>query len=99
MNAMVAKLHDNWTIPDGTILLKPEEYLVTVRLQINRDRRLAAPPKVVSTGSGPLYQMAAEAAKRAVLQAEPFEMLPVANYDDWKELDIDFDPNQYHKPR
>ena len=58
------------------------------------DRRLAAPPQVVSTGSSPRYQAAADAAIRAVLQGQPYMMLRDETYDQWKYMDIDFDPKQ-----
>ena len=57
--------------------------------------RLAAPPVVVSTGSSPRYQKAADAAVRAVLQGQPYTMLRDETYEQWKYMDIDFDPTKF----
>jgi len=90
LDAMRAKLASLWNVQPGTE--HPEELFVTVRIRLNPDRRLAAPPQVVSTGSSPRYQAAADAAVRAVLQGQPYTMLRDETYDQWKYMDIDFDP-------
>jgi len=87
---MRARLASLWNVQPG--VEHPEELYVTVRIRLNPDRRLAAPPVVVSTGSSPRYQEAADAAVRAVLQGQPYTMLRDETYDQWKSLEIDFDP-------
>jgi colicin import membrane protein len=90
LDAMRARLASLWNVQPGTE--HPEELFVTVRIRLNPDRRLAGPPQVVSTGSSSRYQAAAEAAVRAVLQGQPYSMLRDETYDQWKFMDIDFDP-------
>ena len=90
LDAMRAKLASLWNVQPG--IEHPEELFVTVRIRLGPDRRLAAPPQVVSTGSSPRYQAAAEAALRAVLQGQPYTMLRDETYEQWKYMDIDFDP-------
>jgi outer membrane biosynthesis protein TonB len=92
MDAMRARLMSLWNVPPG--VEHPEELVVTVRIQLGRDRRLIAPPQVVSRGTSPRYQAAAESAIRAVLQGQPFNMLRDETYDQWKFMDIDFDPKE-----
>jgi len=92
LDAMRARLASLWNVQPG--VEHPEELYVTVRIRLNPDRRLAGPPQVVSTGSSPRYQAAAEAAVRAVLQGQPYTMLRDETYDQWKYMDIDFDPKQ-----
>ena len=92
LDAMRARLASLWNVQPG--VEHPEELFVTVRIRLNPDRRLAAPPQVVSTGSSPRYQAAADAAVRAVLQGQPYTMLRDETYDQWKYMDIDFDPKQ-----
>ena len=87
---MRARLASLWNVQPG--VEHPEELYVTVRIRLNPDRRLAAPPQVVSTGSSPRYQAAADAAVRAVLQGQPYTMLRDETYEQWKYMDIDFDP-------
>jgi colicin import membrane protein len=90
LDAMRARLASLWNVQPG--IEHPEELFVTVRIRLGPDRRLAAPPQVVSTGTSPRYQAAADAAVRAVLQGQPFTMLRDETYEQWKYMDIDFDP-------
>ena len=92
LDAMRARLASLWNVQPG--IEHPEELFVTVRIRLGPDRRLAAPPQVVSSGSSPRYQAAAEAALRAVLQGQPYTMLRDETYEQWKYMDIDFDPKQ-----
>jgi colicin import membrane protein len=92
LDAMRARLASLWNVQPG--VEHPEELFVTVRIRLTPDRRLAGPPQVVSTGSSTRYQAAAEAAVRAVLQGQPYNMLRDETYDQWKYMDIDFDPKQ-----
>jgi colicin import membrane protein len=92
LDAMRARLASLWNVQPG--VEHPEELYVTVRIRLTPDRRLAAPPQVVSTGSSPRYQAAADAAVRAVLQGQPYMMLRDETYEQWKYMDIDFDPKQ-----
>ncbi len=90
LDAMRARLASLWNVQPG--IEHPEELFVTVRIRLGPDKKLSAPPQVVSTGSSPRYQAAAEAAVRAVLQGQPYTMLRDETYDQWKYMDIDFDP-------
>src|SRR5258708_3901999 len=92
LDAMRARLASLWNIQPGVD--HPEELYVTVRIRLNPERRLAAPPQIVSTGSSPRYQAAADAAVRAVLQGQPYTILRDETYDQSTYIDIDFDPKQ-----
>jgi colicin import membrane protein len=92
LDAMRARLASLWNVQPG--VEHPEELFVTVRIRLGPDKRLAAPPQVVSTGSSPRYQAAADAAVRAVLEGQPYNMLRNETYEQWKYMDIDFDPKQ-----
>jgi biopolymer transport protein ExbD len=90
--AMRAKIMAHWN-PSPAIISQPnEDNVVVVRFQLDRDGRLSAPPQVVSRGSGPTYQAAAQAAIRSVLISQPFDMLSPSTYEDWKDVEIKFDP-------
>jgi hypothetical protein len=93
LDAMRAKIRDNWH-PDEAIFERPDQYVVVVHVLLGRDRRLTAPPQVVSAGSGPLSQATADAAKRAILVSQPFDMLSLSTYDTWKDMEIDFNPRE-----
>jgi hypothetical protein len=80
--------------PSPVIVSQPDhdKHFVVVRIQLDRDGRLSAPVQVVSTGSGPFYQSAAVALKRAIELSQPFDMFSPSTYDDWKDEEIMFDP-------
>jgi colicin import membrane protein len=92
LDALRARLTQLWNVQAGTE--RPEELIVDIRIQLTPDRRLAAPPEVVSHGSSPRYQAAADAAKRAVLQGQPYDMLRTETYEQWKDMIVTFDPRQ-----
>ena len=89
--AIRAKIAAHWA---PAIVSQPDQYVVVVRFRLERDGRLSAAPEVVSTGSAPHYQAAAEAAKRAIVLSQPFDMLSPSNYDAWKDVEIIFDPRE-----
>jgi outer membrane biosynthesis protein TonB len=92
LDALRARLTKLWNVQAGTE--RPEELIVDIRIRLTPDRRLAAPPEVVSHGSSPRYQAAADAAMRAVLQGQPYDMLQTATYEQWKDMIVTFDPRQ-----
>lgn len=92
LDALRARLTQLWNVQAGTE--RPEELIVDVRIRLTRERKLAAPPQIVSHGSSPRYQAAAEAAVRAVLQGQPYNMLRDETYDQWSDIIVTFDPRQ-----
>jgi colicin import membrane protein len=92
LDAMRARLTQLWNVQAGTE--RPEELVVEVRIRLTKERRLAAPPEVVSRGTSPRYQAAAEAAVRAVLQGQPYNMLRDETYAQWQDIVVTFDPRQ-----
>ena len=92
LDALRARLTKLWNVQAGTE--HPEELIVDIRIRLTPDKRLAAPPEIVSRGSSPRYRAAADAAMRAVLQAQPYDMLRPATYDQWKDMIVTFDPRQ-----
>lgn len=91
LNALRAKIWAHWN-PTKSSIAQPDQYVVVVRFHLDRDGRLSAPPNVVSTGTGPHYQAAAQAAKRAIVLSQPFDMFSPSNYDAWKDVEISFNP-------
>jgi colicin import membrane protein len=92
LDAMRARLTQLWNVQAGTE--RPEELVVEVRIRLTRERRLAAPPEIVSRGTSPRYQAAADAAVRAVLQGQPYTMLRDETYAQWQDIVVTFDPRQ-----
>lgn len=92
LDALRARLTKLWNVQAG--LEKPEELIVDIRIRLTPDKRLAAPPEIVSRGTSPRYRAAADAAMRAVLQAQPYDMLRPQTYEQWKDMIVTFDPRQ-----
>jgi colicin import membrane protein len=92
LDAMRARLTQLWNVQAGTE--RPEELVVEVRIRLTRERRLAAPPEIVSRGTSPRYQAAADAAVRAVLQGQPYNMLRDETYAQWQDIVVTFDPRE-----
>ena len=90
LDAMRAKLMQLWNPPVG--VRNPEELIVKIRIQLKRDGTLADWPIVVATGKGEHGAIARESAVRAIIRGQPFTMLSPATYENWKEIEITFDP-------
>jgi hypothetical protein len=78
-----------WNFPPG--LEGSKHVRVRVHLKLNRSGEIVGKPKVTVTG-GPkgTKQAMAASAMRAVLRAAPFKNLPIDQYDDWKEVVVNF---------
>jgi hypothetical protein len=67
---------------------------ITIRVHLKRDGSLDGSPEIISEPTDAAhYQAAATSAVRAVTQSQPFTMLGPNSYERWKEMDIDFAPN------
>ena len=90
--ALVTRLSSLWEPPAN--VRDPEELIVTIRIQLNPDGTLAAPPRVIKSGSSPVAIAARDSALRAIQSGQPFTMLKPESYAFWKEIEITFDPRQ-----
>jgi colicin import membrane protein len=90
IDALRARLAQLWNPPVGA--KTPDELVVRVRIQLTRDGRLIGGPQVLSSGHSELYMIARESAIRALFRGQPFNMLRPEHYDQWKDIEITFDP-------
>ncbi|NTF43111.1 hypothetical protein A6U86_19705 [Rhizobium sp. AC27/96] len=80
----------NWPPPADMTGMK--DVRVQVRFELDRAGNIVGKPKVTMTGGPENTQKAvAASAVRAVSRAAPFKNLPIDQYDDWKEVIINFD--------
>lgn len=80
-----------WNFPPG--LDGSKHVRVRVHLKLSRSGEIVGEPKVTVTGGPKAAQQAiAVSAMRAVLRAAPFKNLPTDQYDDWKEVTLNFEP-------
>jgi len=78
-----------WTIPSGWN--DPRQVAVTLRFQLNPDGTLAGEPAVVEFPATSLGTAAAKAAIKAVKACGPYR-LPVAQYAQWKDIQLELRP-------
>ncbi|HEY1311530.1 MAG TPA: hypothetical protein VGF02_11325, partial [Pseudolabrys sp.] len=90
IDALRQRLISLWNPPVG--IQNPQDFVIRIRIQLGKDRKLSAPPVVLSTGTGTLYNSARDSAVRAVFQAQPFDMLKPEHYETWKDMEMNFDP-------
>jgi hypothetical protein len=73
---------------------------VVFRLLFKRDGSLAAKPSLVQvSGNDPLGPRTAQSVLDAIQKAQPFAGLNPANYDNWKDVEITFDPHAVRSAR
>ncbi len=92
LDALRARLAQLWTPPAGA--RDPQELVVLVRIRLKPDGTLAAPPEVLNSGSSAHFVAARDSARRAVIRGQPFDMLRPEHYEQWKDIEITFDPRQ-----
>jgi outer membrane biosynthesis protein TonB len=92
LDALRQRLAQLWTPPAGA--KNPEELVVVFRIKLRPDGRLAAGPwpQLVSSGNSPLAIAARESAARALNRGQPFDMLKPEHYEQWKDIEVTFDP-------
>lgn len=90
LDALRARLAQLWNPPVGA--KNPDELVVRIRIQLSPDGRMAAPPQVLTSGRSTLFMTARESAVRALYQGQPFNMLLPEHYNQWKDIEITFDP-------
>jgi colicin import membrane protein len=90
LDALRARLAQLWNPPAGA--RNPQELVVQVRMQLKPDGTLAAPPTVLTSGQSSIFMAARDSAVRAVFRGQPFDMLRPEHYEQWKDIEITFDP-------
>jgi colicin import membrane protein len=90
IDALRARLTQCWNPPAGVDA--NTRIHVSLRVLLKQDGSLLQPPVVVEGSPSALGPALAESAQRALLVCQPFTMLRPEHYDQWKDLQLDFDP-------
>jgi colicin import membrane protein len=90
IDAFKKRLGECWSVPPGAA--DGGRLKVTMRVLFKRDATVATAPQLVAATASPFGPAMAESAKRAILTCQPFTMLRPEHYEQWKDLDIVFDP-------
>ncbi len=96
IDAIKLQIEQCWTVPAGA--RDAAELIIRIRIQLNRDGSLARSPEVLDGHKvrrrGGFQRAAAESALRAVNTCQPLRNLPVAKYDQWRDITLSFDPRE-----
>jgi colicin import membrane protein len=92
LDALRARLTQLWNPPAGAS--NPEEVVVRIRVKFKPDGTIEGGPMVLSSGQSALFMASRDSAVRALLRGQPFNMLKPENYEQWKDIEITFDPRQ-----
>jgi outer membrane biosynthesis protein TonB len=90
LDALRGRLAQLWSPPAGA--KDPQELTVTLRIKLKPDGTLDGGPVVLTGGNSPLFVAARDSAVRAVYRGQPFTMLKPEHFEQWKEVEITFDP-------
>lgn len=92
IDALRARISNCWSPPPG-IDVKSKLYVV-LRVLFKTDGSMSQAPVLVEGSASPLGPALAESAKRALLLCQPFTMLKPEHYDQWKDIELKFDPHE-----
>jgi hypothetical protein len=92
IDALKARISSCWSAPPGVDV--QSKLYVVLRVLFKPDGSLGAEPVVVEGTASALGPALAESGKRALLSCQPFSMLKPEHYNDWKVLDLKFNPQE-----
>lgn len=91
IDAFKAQISQCWRPPTGG--LGSRDLNVKLRIRFKPDGTLEKPPELANYSGSPFFRPAAEAAKRAVWQCQPYRM-PKAKFATWQDMILNFDPRE-----
>lgn len=91
-DVLMNRLRACWIRP--VAVRQEEELAIVVQFNLAPDGSLQQIVDVRARGFGPIFDVAAEAARRAVIKCAPYDWLPPDQYDLWRELQVTFDPRE-----
>jgi colicin import membrane protein len=92
IDALRARISSCWSPPAG--INASSKIYVVLRVLFKQDASMSREPVLVEATASPLGPALAESAKRALLLCQPFTMLKPEHYDQWKDLELKFDPQE-----
>jgi len=92
LDALRARLSQCWSPPPGVDV--SSDLFVVLHVLFKPDASLAAEPAVVESAASALGPALADSAKRALLLCQPFTMLKPEHYEQWKDIEVKFDPHE-----
>jgi colicin import membrane protein len=90
--AFVQKIRECWVIPPGA---REANITVKVRIQLNEDGSVAGEPAIMNGPGDFLFDTTARSTVAAILGCQNYDFLPKDQYDVWKDLGLNFNPNMF----
>ncbi|GAA0776646.1 cell envelope biogenesis protein TolA [Roseibium denhamense] len=91
LDALRGQVAQCWSPPVGAV--GAEELKVRVRFNLSQSGDVSGSPEVLNSNGNPAFRAAASSAVRAIMRCQPYS-LPVAKYETWQEVIINFDPRE-----
>lgn len=92
IDALRARISSCWSPPPGVDA--NSKLYVVLRVLFKPNGSMVEEPTLVEATASQLGPALAESAKRALLLCQPFTMLKPEHYDQWKDLELKFDPHE-----
>jgi hypothetical protein len=92
IDALRARISQCWSPPAG--IDSNTRLYVVLRVLFKPDGSLAHEPVVVEGSPSALGPALAQSGKRALMVCQPFTMLKPEHYDQWKDIEVKFDPHE-----
>jgi outer membrane biosynthesis protein TonB len=92
IDALRKRLGECWNPPAGAT--NGAALKVVLRVLFKPDATVATAPQLVAATASEFGPAMAESAKRAILTCQPFTMLRAEHYEQWKDIEITFDPRE-----
>ena len=92
IDALRSRISNCWSPPPG--INASTKIYVVLRVLFKPDASMSREPVLVEGTASALGPALAESAKRALLLCQPFTMLKPEHYDQWKDLELKFDPQE-----
>jgi outer membrane biosynthesis protein TonB len=92
IDALRARISNCWSPPPG--IDANSRIYVVLRVLFKTDGSMVQAPTLVEGSASALGPALAESAKRALLLCQPFTMLKPEHYDQWKDIELKFDPHE-----
>jgi len=92
IDALRSRISNCWSPPPG--INAATKIYVVLRVLFKPDASMSREPVLVEGTASALGPALAESAKRALLLCQPFTMLKPEHYEQWKDLELKFDPQE-----
>lgn len=91
LDALRGQVSQCWNPPVGAV--GAEDLKVRVRFNLSQDGQVSSSPEVLNSSGNPAFSAASSSAVRAIMRCQPYS-LPIAKYEAWQEVIINFDPRE-----